>query len=489
MPRSSSDRMSEWLLLGLCAAARGIGGARAQTIQNERGDAFGVVETSSVVGSATQGVPGYTTYRLALKLNNDAKSVYTIFGHAAGPMNFPSAFQVPPPFGCNLAGTQPAFWQLDKRSQYDSWLTVGMTNGDSPSALSIIGEDIAAWSETKALNTVDGAVFWMNPEHGPTISDTNGKEGKGSPQGNVVIAQLTVKTGTTVDAQVNAQGHTNHGNSWRTLNIKYHIAPNGGAGRAGSVPCNKMQLATANMCVAQCLACGGRFSSLASIVTDHTTRKSCRMPSGEEATQAMQLAVQHCGLCGTGEYKQLNHQGCTPCPAGTYKDTAGNEPCQKCPVGWAVQGGNAGTRTTCVACAKSEFIDKATGNCRACPAGKVPDSNADACFAMSVPPPPTPPPPPPPPTTATPGATGGLPTCQDAAALAMVTCCAPGMNLLTAEAHTSTLLYTCMSVANDLTKMCGNPSCVQTLQSLDQACENTHEDQMVKSGAQTRQFC
>jgi hypothetical protein len=30
---------------------------------------------------------------------------------------------------------------------------------------------------------------------------------------------------------------------------------------------------------------------------------------------------------------------------------------------------------------------------------------------------------------------------------------------------------------------------VQTLQSLDQACENTHEDQMVKSGAQTRQFC
>ena len=80
-----------------------------------------------------------------------------------------------------------------------------------------------------------------------------------------------------------------------------------------------MQLATTNMCVTQCEKCGQEYQALSSIVTDPSTKKSCAMPSGEEATKAMQLAVKSCGTCGTGEYKALGHPGCTPCPAGTYK--------------------------------------------------------------------------------------------------------------------------------------------------------------------------
>ena len=101
-----------------------------------------------------------------------------------------------------IAGVNPAFFSVNAEAQYDSWLTVGMTGGEAPTALSIIGEDIKAWSEDKGLVTSDGAVFWMNPKDGPSASDTNGAQGKGSPTGNVVIAQLTVKTGTTFDAQV-----------------------------------------------------------------------------------------------------------------------------------------------------------------------------------------------------------------------------------------------------------------------------------------------
>ena len=52
--------------------------------------------------SATQGVPGYTTYRLALDLANDAANVYTIFGRQGEPMSFPPAFQVSRPFGAHV---------------------------------------------------------------------------------------------------------------------------------------------------------------------------------------------------------------------------------------------------------------------------------------------------------------------------------------------------------------------------------------------------
>jgi hypothetical protein len=52
--------------------------------------------------SATKGKPGYTTYRLALNLANDAANVYTIFGRKGHPMSFPPAFQVVRPFGVHV---------------------------------------------------------------------------------------------------------------------------------------------------------------------------------------------------------------------------------------------------------------------------------------------------------------------------------------------------------------------------------------------------
>ena len=87
-------------------------------------------------------------------------------------------------------------------AQYDSWLTVGMTRAEQTGALGVIGDDLDTWSVHKGLVTDNGAVFWMNPDDGPSMDDNNGAQGKGSPAGNVVIAQLTVKTGSSFDAQV-----------------------------------------------------------------------------------------------------------------------------------------------------------------------------------------------------------------------------------------------------------------------------------------------
>ena len=73
-------------------------------ISVENGNAFGVVEAQSVVGSKDgKGIPGYTTYRLSLQLSGDAANVYTIFGKKNAAMSFPAAYQVVAPFGTNVS--------------------------------------------------------------------------------------------------------------------------------------------------------------------------------------------------------------------------------------------------------------------------------------------------------------------------------------------------------------------------------------------------
>jgi hypothetical protein len=138
-----------------------------------------------------------------------------------------------------IGGVNPQFFGFKNGpapyAEYDSWLTVGMTEGESPTAISVIGDDVNSWSETKALTTEDGAIFWMNPGDGPSVTDANGKAGTGSPKGNIVVAQLTVKTGTSFDARLNCQGLTSHGDNWESTNIKFHVGSAGVGGReAGS---------------------------------------------------------------------------------------------------------------------------------------------------------------------------------------------------------------------------------------------------------------
>ena len=102
----------------------------------------------------------------------------------------------------------PAFFPLGKGSEFDSWLTVGMVNGESTSALSAIGLDLKSWSTTQGVSTTNGAVFWMQPQDGPSVTDCDGAKGNSKSPGDVVVAQLTVPTGKAYSAIVNCQGHT-----------------------------------------------------------------------------------------------------------------------------------------------------------------------------------------------------------------------------------------------------------------------------------------
>ena len=107
----------------------------------ESGDAFGVVEARTATGGST---PGHSTFHLALKLANDAANVYSIYGKTGMPLLFPPAWQQSP-FGADIGGIDPLFAGTPANNplyevEYDSWLTLGMTEADSVQSLSAVSD-------------------------------------------------------------------------------------------------------------------------------------------------------------------------------------------------------------------------------------------------------------------------------------------------------------------------------------------------------------
>ena len=95
--------------------------------------------------------------------------------------------------------------------KYDSWLTIGITGGDSSNALGNAGlkDSLKVWSPSaggfgKGFSNKDCGVFWMNP------AKTSAK-GKGK----IVLGQLTLKKGTKLSAQMGVSGKTGSGATWR----------------------------------------------------------------------------------------------------------------------------------------------------------------------------------------------------------------------------------------------------------------------------------
>eukprot|EP01052_Picozoa_sp_SAG31_P040268 SAG31_NODE_5792_length_2326_cov_1.511899_1_plen_482_part_10 len=153
----------------------------------------------TAIGAATDGdlaSMNLETYRLSLQLAESAVNVYSIFGHVGHILSMPASYQADEPFGTNIGGVDPALIAASPEAGSDSWLTIGITDGDSDSALASIGIDFASWTAESALESANGAVFWMQPHDGPTERD-------------VVIAQLTVTAGLDWTAIVGAQGLAN----------------------------------------------------------------------------------------------------------------------------------------------------------------------------------------------------------------------------------------------------------------------------------------
>ncbi len=171
------------------------------------------------------GINSHTTYQLSLVVqeNKNIKNIYAIYGNTDDSltMSFPPVYQSPIYEGQNLGGVSQYMKGIFPDTSFDSWLTIGLTNGDPQGTISSIGIDFTQWDESTSLEVDNGAVFLMNP----SIIDL-------TEQGNeIVIAQITIPTYTSPTIVVNVQGKTidftNNvaDKSWTEKNILFPIIP------------------------------------------------------------------------------------------------------------------------------------------------------------------------------------------------------------------------------------------------------------------------
>jgi len=150
---------------------------------------------------------GHTTVRLGLKLSSGAKNVYTMYGDKTSAMMLPPAYQVPGAFGANIGGVNPQFAKFKPEAAFDSWLTMGLTTGDTGNTISSIGINWKAWNDAVGIHTSNGAIFCMDPNKGPTAR-------------TVMVAQLTVKRGLS-KAIASFGGRAAGGADWHQHNVVF----------------------------------------------------------------------------------------------------------------------------------------------------------------------------------------------------------------------------------------------------------------------------
>ena len=285
--------------------------------------------------TVSTGKAGYTTFQVSVSLDNRVQDVYALYGEPAdGPSSnreliVPPAFQVAAPFGSNVGPTNPAFFPMMPDCEFDSFLTIGMDGPATvPGALSSIGIDLGAWSDRTGISSADGALFFMDPDHGAT-SD------------RVVLAQVTVPTGTHFSGQLNVQGRSNVGDDWEATGLRFSDTDGGGAPPPPPprpLPCPAGTFGAAPGTCMDCMA--GMFSS--------------------RAGSAM------CTACAAGTYADMvGATACRPCAAGTHLDMTGGTACTPIQVapprgGKGGGGGNAGAPSGDCSTADATLMGSAT---------------------------------------------------------------------------------------------------------------------------------
>lgn len=177
---------------------------------------------TQLTGCPNDGIDGYTTYQLSLIIKNDnILNLYALYGsdgdtHGVEQLYMPPAYQGDSIFNKNIGGMSNDYINLNPLAEYDSWLTIGLTNGDPDNLISSIGIDFDNWDEYNELMTTNGAIFIMNPEQIIV------------PGNEYIIGQLTIPNNLRQRAIVNVQGKLKCDNclrvqTWNELNIEFFL--------------------------------------------------------------------------------------------------------------------------------------------------------------------------------------------------------------------------------------------------------------------------
>ena len=162
------------------------------------------------------GISDHTTYQLSLVVqdNKNVENIFAIFGDEGHQLYIPGSYQIDGPFDSGLGGVSPSIISIFPDAYYDSWLTIGITDGDKENKLSTIGIDFSDWNDNTPIISENGAVFLMDPTE--VISS---KE--------YIIGQLTLKNDEEHHLVINVNGKKIEGiGAWRQDNVIFDFGNN-----------------------------------------------------------------------------------------------------------------------------------------------------------------------------------------------------------------------------------------------------------------------
>ena len=184
---------------------------------------YACLKVTEVTQCSEGGLSGYTTYRVSaiLKPNMDIKNIFAIYGSSNNQEDsqllIPGSKQMENIFGSNLGGISNSIIGINPDSAFDSWLTIGVTNGNINNDLNTIGIDFSNWNEYQDLIIDNGAIFLMDPSITMNIKQ------------EILLGQFTVPTGSNKVGIFNIQGKTlsKHEiaieNSWKEENMRFTL--------------------------------------------------------------------------------------------------------------------------------------------------------------------------------------------------------------------------------------------------------------------------
>lgn len=170
-------------------------------------------KVTEITHCSLDGINGYTTYRLSIVLKDTNKNIYAIFGEPSHTMYIPPAYQIKGAFGTNIGGVSDEILSINPDSYYDSWLTIGIVNGDLNNNLGTIGIDFENWGK-EALTVNNGAIFTVNPE-----------ERLGANE--YIIGQLTILDNIRENVIINIQGKNSmypDSGSWKLYDLTFELS-------------------------------------------------------------------------------------------------------------------------------------------------------------------------------------------------------------------------------------------------------------------------
>merc|ERR1712046_77686 len=95
--------------------------------------------------------------------------------------------------------------------------------GENKDKINSIGFPWEGFNTGGRLTTTDGALFLMNPDEIPDFTGELPTEIADKKERAILIAQLTIKSGTTFTGHVNVQGKTADGGSWQEHGVCFSI--------------------------------------------------------------------------------------------------------------------------------------------------------------------------------------------------------------------------------------------------------------------------